>query len=144
MPNLNHEIIIKKSKIDKYTGYILCIIMLLFGLYMLFINGQLKGLILILLCTIIFIWHDKESNEGVLLLKISSEGLWTPKHGYKPWHNIQKLKFKYTGGGSSGYRTYLEVYRGDPFNPDEVIDITSMNILKYRLKRELNKFVLVE
>jgi hypothetical protein len=144
MNNPPHEIIIKKSRIDKFIGYTLCTIMFLCGLYMLFTKRDLKGLVLIILCPILFIWHDKEFKEAIILLKISSEGLWTPKHGYKPWHNIQKLRFKYTGGGVGGYRRYLEVYRGDPFNADEVIDISSMNILKYILKRKLKKYVQVE
>ncbi len=77
-----------------------------------------------------------------IFLKISPDGLWTPKHGYKPWSGIKSIRFKYSEKSQPG--RCIEIYKGDPFTPDEVIELGSMNILKFKLKRELKKYTRVD
>jgi len=141
MPNPTQEIIVKRSVIGKVVGYVFIFFTIALGI-LLFFAGEIMGTFVFLVGPIIlFVFHDEESKIRPILLKISPDGLWTPKHGYKPWSNIKSMRFKYAGNRRP--QRYIEIYRGNPFYPDEVIDLGGMNMLKFRLKRELRKYTQV-
>jgi hypothetical protein len=143
MTNPTDEIIIKKSKVDKYIGYTFCIIAFFAGLYMLLVNKDWRGFIFVLLCPLIYKWHDEEFRGDPIALKISPEGLWTPKHGYKPWATIKRIKFRYVFRGRF-WQTYLDIYRSNLDNPDETLDLKNLNYSKWAIKRRLRKYFNIE
>jgi hypothetical protein len=141
--SVTQEIIVRKSKLDKIVGYVIILAGFVGGIYILAFRSFWIGLIGILSLIFLLANHNKEYKVRQILLKIAPVGLWTPRHGYRPWKNISKVCFARIYSGKT-YKSYVEIYKGNPFNPDEVIDISSINILKFRLKRELRKYVQVE
>ncbi len=143
MAGNTQEIVIRKSKADRFLGYACIILVFLWGSYMLFFNSSWKGLIAILLSLILLPIHTRQFKGLPILLKIAHDGLWTPKHGYKPWGSIFKMRFIRVYKGRT-YRQHMEIYKHNSLNPDEVIDLTDRNTFIFKIKRELKKYVLVE
>jgi hypothetical protein len=142
MSNAIQEIIVRKSLIDKVAGYFGILFLTVVALLLLIVSKKPGMLLLLAPSIILFFIHDKEFRVRTILLKISPDGLWTPKHGYKPWSNIKSVRVKFAGNRRP--QRYIEVYRGNPFYPDEVIDLGSMNMLPFHLKRELRKYTRVD
>ena len=133
------EIVVKKSKSAKYIGYSICIIGFILGIYLLLSKKDWRGIVLIVLCPVLYVWHDKEFKGDSILFTASSFGLWTPKHGHKSWSDIKKIKFRHTGSGKT-YTRYLDIYWSNLFEPDESINLTDINFFTWTLKRKLNRY----
>jgi hypothetical protein len=142
MSNAAQEIIVRKSLVDKIVGYFCALFLFVVALLLLVVSKKPEALLYLLAPIILFFLIKRESDVRPIFLKISPDGLWTPKHGYKPWSNIKNVRVKYAGNRRP--QRYIEVYRGNPLYPDEVIDLGSMNMLPFRLKRELRKYTRVD
>jgi hypothetical protein len=129
------ELLIKKSKSEKFFGYVFTIFSFLLGGYLLIINHDLRGIILVILSPILYYFHKRQYKTDEIIIRINALGIET-QVGFSPWEKVDHVKIKY----NTSNKRILEIYTSTPFDPDQSIDISNINCTPWKLRKHLKKY----
>ena len=143
MKELNKEIVIKKSRVDKILHIVFAIATMTFGLYLLCLKDFKRGMIMIIGGIVLYITWKIEYKKDRPILRINKKNIWVPENGRIAWTSIEKIKFNHDFSTQYMRRT-VEIYKIGQTEPIEIIYIDSISIPRWRLKRILRQLTTIE